>query len=487
MKVHSIARRLIIAVLLVELLSAACVTGVALIYERHAHFRSFDVMLRGRADSILGAVQDAEDTDDNVMLDKGDFEVPGEDVYEVRDQKGRLLGRSQNWAGASAGLLATRSERALKLTVNGKNYRGIVLHGLRMVDPGDKGGGILRRVTVFYASPTRRVWSAVMGAVRFYALASLLLMAVTGVAMAWLLHRGLAPLRSLAAAASGVSVNSWRFETPENVKATVELAPLAQAIESALRRLEESFSRQRQFTGDAAHELKTAVAVVKSSLQLLSMKRRDVEQYRAGLETCLADCERMEEIVRKMLALGRFDHMGARGAEARASADLGQCIRQAEEQFRSFAELRGVGVSLRLEEPLLAALPPDEAALLVSNLLLNSLQHSGRGSLVTVSGRREGDRVEMVVRDHGEGIDPADLPHVFERFYRGDPSRNRSTGGTGLGLSISKAIVEAANGEIHLASEVGVGTTVTVRLPPAQTGPEATAGEFAASAILPSA
>jgi len=195
----------------------------------------------------------------------------------------------------------------------------------------------------------------------------------------------------------------------------------------------------------------------------------------------------MEEIVRKMLALGRFDHMGVRGAEARASADLGQCIRQAEEQFRSFAELRGVGVSLRLEEPLLAALPPDEAALLVSNLLLNSLQHSGRGSLVTVSGRREGDRVEMVVRDHGEGIDPADLPHVFERFYRGDPSRNRSTGGTGLGLSISKAIVEAANGEIHLASEVGVGTTVTVRLPPAQTGPEATAGEFAASAILPSA
>jgi signal transduction histidine kinase len=487
MKRYSIARRLIVTVLLVELLSAACVTGVALIYERHAHFRSFDVMLRGRADSIFGAVQDAEDPDDNVMLDKGDFVIPREDVYEVRDEKGRLLGRSQNWAGASAGLLAAKSDQPVRLTVNGKHYRGTVLHGLRMIDPGDKAGGILRHVTVLYASPTRRVWNAVMGAVRFYALASLLLMAVTGVAMAWLLHRGLAPLRALAAEAAGVSVNSWRFETPENVKATAELAPLAQAIENALRRLEESFSQQRQFTGDAAHELKTAVAVVKSSLQLLSMKPRDVEQYRAGLETCLADCERMEEIVRKMLMLARFDQIGVPAEGTGASADLGQCIRQVEEQFRTVAELRGVGVSLRLYEPLFVALPSDEAALLVSNLLLNSLQHSGKGSRVTVSGSREEDRVEMIVRDEGEGIDPAALPHVFERFYRGDPSRNRSTGGTGLGLSISKAIVEAAKGDIHLTSEVGVGTTVTVRLPPGQPGPAAQAGEFASSATHPSA
>lgn len=491
MKRYSIARRLIVMVLLVELLSAICVTGVALVYERHAHFRAFDIMLRGRADSVFGAVQDAEDPDDNVMLDKGDFEVPAEDVYEVRDEKNHVVGRSQNWSGVDPTLVASGHEpnrdQTVKLNINGMRYRGIVVHGLRLIDPGDKGGGIQRHVTVLYASPTRRVWRAVMGAVRFYALASLVLMAVTGVAMAWLLHRGLAPLRALAAEAAKVSASSWRFEPPEEVRATSELAPLTQAIENALQRLEESFAQQRRFTGDAAHELKTAVAVVKSSLQLLSMKPRAAEQYRAGLEKCQADCERMEEIVGKMLTLARFENVDGHPSRIAVSADLSQCISQAEEQFRSMAELRGVRVLLDLQHSLPVALSSEEATLLISNLLLNGLQHSGRGTQIGISAHQNGGWVDLVISDQGQGIDSAALPHVFERFYRGDPSRNRNTGGTGLGLSICKAIVDAARGEIQLSSEPGVGTSVLVRLPVSESVSPMLAAGYASSAILPSA
>ena len=487
MRRYSIVGRLIVSVLLLELLSAVCVAGVALVYERHAHFRSFDVMLHGRADSVIGAVQDAEDAEDNVMLDKGDFAVPAEDVYEVRDEKNHLLGRSQNWAGADPALLASSRDRTVKLWINGRHYRGVLVHGLRLVDPGDKGGGIPRHVTVLYASPTRRVWKAVMGAAEFYALASLLLMAVTGVAMTWVLKRGLIPLRVLAAEAAKVSSQSWRFATPDNVRATVELAPLADAIESALARLEQAFSRQRRFTGDAAHELKTAVAVVKSSLQLLSMKPRDVHHYRAGLERCQADCARMEEIVGKMLTLARVENNEGQAKPAPAYADFEQCILQTEEQFRSMAELRGVQVRLQLQGPLTVALSPEESALLVSNLLLNALQHSGRGTRVTVSAREIDGRVEFVVSDQGDGIDPMALPHVFERFYRGDPSRNRNTGGTGLGLSICKAIVDASGGAILLESEVGSGTAVTVRLPVSEVGVAAPAEAVSGSRILPSA
>jgi signal transduction histidine kinase len=490
MKSYSIARRLIVMVLLVELLSAICVTGVALVYERHAHFRAFDIMLRGRADSVFGAVQDAEDPDDNVMLDKGDFEVPAEDVYEVRDEKNHVVGRSQNWSGADPALVVSghkpNRDQTVKLDINGMRYRGIVVHGLRLIDPGDKGGGIPRHVTVLYASPTRRVWRAVMGAVRFYALASLVLMAVTGVAMAWLLHRGLAPLRALAAEAAKVSASSWRFEPPEEVRATLELAPLTQAIENALQRLEESFAQQRRFTGDAAHELKTAVAVVKSSLQLLSMKPRAVEQYRAGLEKCQADCERMEEIVGKMLTLARFENVDGRPSRIALSADLGQCIIQVEEQFRSMAELRGVRVLLDLQDSPIA-LSSEEATLLISNLLLNGLQHSGRGTQIDISVHRNGGWVDLVISDQGQGIDSAALPHVFERFYRGDPSRNRNTGGTGLGLSICKAIVDAARGEIRLSSEQGAGTSVRVRLPVSESVSSILSEGYVSSAILPSA
>ena len=100
MKTRSIAFKLIAAVLAVELASAILVVLLAFGYERHAHFRSFDVMLRGRADSVLAAVQDAEDVGDNVMLDLRDVQVPNDDVYEVWDGRGHMLGRSDNWLGS---------------------------------------------------------------------------------------------------------------------------------------------------------------------------------------------------------------------------------------------------------------------------------------------------------------------------------------------------------------------------------------------------
>src|SRR3569833_901960 len=99
---NSIALRLIAAVLLVEFVSAVLVILLAWEYERHTHFRSFDIMQRNRADSVLGAVQDAEDVGDNVMLDLADLHVPPEDVYEVWDGSGQLLGRYANWLGSAA-------------------------------------------------------------------------------------------------------------------------------------------------------------------------------------------------------------------------------------------------------------------------------------------------------------------------------------------------------------------------------------------------
>ena len=99
MKRRSLSRRLISSVLLVELSSRWPSSLWRLVYERHAHLRSFDIMLQGRADSLLGAVQDAEDPGDNVMLDRTGLQLPSEDIYEVRDSNGRLLGRSPNWQG----------------------------------------------------------------------------------------------------------------------------------------------------------------------------------------------------------------------------------------------------------------------------------------------------------------------------------------------------------------------------------------------------
>jgi len=455
---------MIVIVLLVELVSAVCVTGLALIYERHAHFRSFDIMLRGRADSVLGAVQDAEDTQDNVMLDKADLDLPKEDIYEVRDEGGRLLGRSPNWTGPPDSL-ANAKDGFVPIKVNHRHYRVLKLHGLRVVDPGEKGGGHPRHVTIVYGSPTRRVWHAVFGAVRFYASASLLLLIITGLLMAWLLHRGLSPLRELAAEASGVSVHAWQFTPPERAKLTKELAPLTEALEAVLQRLEHSFLQQRHFVSDAAHELKTAVAVVKSSLQLLGIKERSAEEYREGLERCLADCSRMEDLVAKMLTLARVENFDASSESAPQVSDLTHCTRQMVDQLESVAELRRIRMTFPAQAHVVVALSENECSLLLSNLLMNALQHSSAGSRVEISLEQQLPFAELRIADQGEGIDSEALPHVFERFYRGDPSRNRNTGGTGLGLAICHAIVQRVKGNIDISSELGRGTIVTVRVP----------------------
>ncbi|HUA99478.1 MAG TPA: ATP-binding protein [Terracidiphilus sp.] len=463
---RSIAFRLITAVLAVELLSSLLVGFLSLGYERHIHFEAFEVMLRGRADTVLGAVEDAEDPSDNVILNRADLHLPKDDVYEAYDDRGRLLGRSQNWQGTDGP--PAEKHKMLHLVINGRHYALVVRHGVRTTDPNEHGGGKIHRITVLYGGSTERVWHAINGAVEFYALGSVLLLLVTGPLIAWLLHRGLLPLRQLAALAAHVSVDSWQFSPPASARATPELAPLTHAVESVLQRLERSFTQQRVFVSDAAHELKTAVAVVKSSLQLLGLRPRSPSEYQAGIERTLADTQRLEELVAKMLTLARVENSAAGGA-APVETDLAECLKRAVEELGTVAELRRV--KTKVDAPAgecRVGLTEEDCSLLLSNLLLNALQHSPLESNVNLRlavKPEEKPVAELIVEDHGDGIDASALPHIFDRFYRGDPSRTRSTGGAGLGLAICKAIVERAGGTIAITSRLGEGATVTVIFP----------------------
>ena len=484
MKSYSLTRRLITMVLLVELASALMVSGVALVYERHMHFRSFDILLRGRADSLLGSVQDAEDAEDNVMLDGSEVSLPAEDIYEVTDATGRVVGSSKNWPGEEN--LRTRGEssrethrtdagtleeqRFFRTAVGRESYRVIEIKGLRVVDSGDKDGGVRRYVTVYYGAPVDRLWRDIERTVGFYAGSSLFVLAITGLLMSWLLNRGLAPLRELASTAASVSVASWSFNPPESARATRELQPLIAALESVLRGLEQSFEKQKRFVGDAAHELKTGVAVVKSSIQLLNMKPRKQADYQAGLERCLEDCVRMEEMVAQMLTLARVEEELSTPPEL-TQTDAHYAIRELMSQLQPMADNKRISITvgdpdhLVWSEPVIVQIEPSQFKLLMSNLLVNALQHSPLDSIVRVGIKVEESLAEIDLYDSGEGIEASTLPTIFDRFSRGDPSRSRHTGGTGLGLAICKAIVDRFKGSIEILSEPGVGTQVKVLLP----------------------
>jgi signal transduction histidine kinase len=462
-KLYSLTRRLITAVLLVEFCSVLALISIASGHEAVSNFRALDVMLRGRADTLLGAVQDAEDPQDNVMLDGTQGLMPKRDIYIVRDELGRLLG-SQNWPGGEQVAASNDTREFRDLTIQGIHYRVVRVYGLRMVDPGDKGGGVARHVVILYGSRTHPVWERIRNTIVFYSCAGLILLILTGFVLFYLLRRGLEPLYELAEQASQISVKSWNLGTSSQARHVRELAPLVSAIESSLNGLEQSFTQQRQFVSDAAHELKTSVAVIKSSLQLLTMRSRSAKEYEAGLERVQLDSNRMEELVATMLTLARLeDEM--QPPQTLQSVDLSEVLRDVTEQFQTLAEINQIRLAVRTNGPALVFADPDQLSVLCSNLLQNALQHSTSGSEVRAIVLVRESSAELRIEDDGHGIEPEILPHVFDRFYRGDPSRSRRTGGTGLGLAVSKAIVLRCHGSIRLESKPGYGTSAVVILP----------------------
>ena len=465
MRKSSLSRQLVGGVLLAELVCAALFSGVAITHEMHGRRRAFDIMLRGRADSVLGAVRDAEDPEDNVTVDPAELVLPNQDVYEVLNPTGKVVGRSPHAADAAlASLGSSHKPGYFNFTVEEEHYRAIHFDGMRVIDREEDKGGLRRPVTVLYAAPTRDLWHQAIEAVQFYVAASGLLLAGTGIALVWFLRRRLSPLQELAQIAGRVSASAWDFLPPAAVLRTSELAPIALSIEALLKGLRQSFERQRQLTGDAAHELKTSIAVVKSSLQLLAMNPRTTAQYETGLEGLLLDTERMEDLANRMLALARLEESPM---EVHESSDLRSALRATADRLRPLAELKEVLLETSDGSPCLVAMQADDAEVLCSNLVLNALQHSLRFGRVAAAIESHDGSIRLRVTDKGEGIPDAALPHVFDRFYRADRSRSRISGGAGLGLSICKAIVDRSHGSIEIQSTMGVGTEVTVILPAA--------------------
>jgi signal transduction histidine kinase len=460
LKQYSLRRRLIAAVLALECGLVLGLSGATLLYLWREQLRSFDLMVRGRADSLLGQVHDAEDPNDNVAINLGALDLRGSDLWMARDEGGRTLAQSGAWSSEALSRFGTK-QAPHDFRVRGKTMRGLVLHGVRQIDAEDGSPGIARPVTIYYAAPLRPVYEATLRAAEFLVAASLLLLLLTAGVLALLLRRGLAPLEELSRAAAEMTPKHPRFDAPESAQATTELAVLARALESATRRLEEAFVQQQVFVNDAAHELKTAVTIIKSSLQLLASRPRSTREYARGLETCMTDCARMEELVQRMLQLARFEREPARGS---AECDVAEVARDVAAHMERLAEIRGVALAVQAPISAPTRLEHDACASLLANLLLNAVQHTPEGGSVTAR-ILTGAEVTIEVRDTGRGIAPEDLPHLFERFWRGDHSRARSTGGAGLGLSICKAIVDSCGGEIAVSSRLGEGTCVTVKLP----------------------
>lgn len=277
----------------------------------------------------------------------------------------------------------------------------------------------------------------------------------------WIASRAIRPIDDISATAAKISGGdlSQRISVANTDN---ELGRLAGVLNATFAQLETAFARQRQFTSDAAHELRTPVAVMLTQVQSALTKERSGAEYRETIEACQRAAQRMRRLTESLLTLARLEA----GPEAinRIRFDLAVTIRECVGLIGPLAAEHGVELICEIP-PLEWEGDPERLAQVLTNLLTNAIQYNQPPGEVRVTARSSAGAIELTVADTGVGISAADLPHVFERFFRADKSRTGSTGHAGLGLAISKAIIEAHGGTIELTSQPGAGTTVTVRLP----------------------
>ena len=224
----------------------------------------------------------------------------------------------------------------------------------------------------------------------------LVLLLIVSAVAAWGVRRGLEPLRELAAQAGTISVLNWEFQPPAEASLAKELAPLTGAIETVLERLQESFRQQRDFTSDAAHELKTSVAIVKSTLQSLLQRPRPESEYRAGLEGLLEDCGRLEDLLGSLLRLARIEQ----GPENGVTRELGvteitSTCEAAVSRIQSLAEARNIHIELVAPQEIHLQGDPEDLEVIWVNLLENAVQYSPAGSNVVIHVERESSGTGM--------------------------------------------------------------------------------------------
>lgn len=224
----------------------------------------------------------------------------------------------------------------------------------------------------------------------------------------------------------------------------------------------ESWNRQRRFVADASHELKTPLAVILANLQILerSKSERPAADQR-WIDSTAEEAERMNGLVKDLLELARTDEnsVGDKGGAFQATdVDLSSIADTVSLQFDAVAFEHGCGLETDIAEDVHVTGDPILLERLVKSLIENACKYAESGTDVLVALERSGSHARFSVTNQGVPIDPEDLPHIFDRFYRSDKARSRETGGFGLGLAIAKGIVDAHHGKIWATSTAEAGT-----------------------------
>ncbi len=330
------------------------------------------------------------------------------------------------------------------------------------------------RVEVTLSDPYTFRATAIANVTGLLAIIGLLALGVSVVVAAGLARRFTMPLRRLTEASRGLAEGDLTRRVPSDaVRAgPSEMAELALAFNTMAGRVQESVElirhdrdRSRDFLADVSHELRTPIAALRTFNDLLRERAGTDPAARAEfLESSGGQIERLDWLAQNLLELSKLDS-GLVLLELRPD-DLRATVEQAVEQAAAAALRRGVELAAHLPDgPLRIRHDAVRVGQVVGNLVANAIKFTFRGGRVDVDVRSDSDGARIVVTDTGVGIHAAELPRIFERFYRGAQASEARGSGSGLGLAIVRSIVDMHGGSVVVESRVGIGSTFTVWLP----------------------
>lgn len=285
----------------------------------------------------------------------------------------------------------------------------------------------------------------------------------------WLSGRALGPVDQIIDEAQAIDPANLaaRLSVPTSGD---ELQRLSETLNQMLSRVERSVLRVRRFTADASHELRAPMTLIYTAAQFALRRDRSADELKDALRRILREAKRCTELINQLLLLARSD-AGSSRMEL-VSTDLAALIAEVVSEVNMLAADKGLNVSTNLPgRTLLAAVEEHSFRRMLLILLDNAIKYTPAGGSATIDLIDNASGPAISVADTGAGISPAELPFIFDRFWRADKVRSREAGGIGLGLAIAREIAQVHGAELTVESSVGHGSTFTVRLPQTEEQP----------------
>lgn len=468
----SFRKRLALAhVSAIVVVMAIAAFGSYLVFSRNVH-RELDAALLALAETEMGMLLSAGEGDTVIVHEA----PPGpgapsfvrlDRLVQIVDAEGRVLARSANLGEAQLPIPPVLRERLAAGETVFETLNGFGEEPTRMVSvpvpqgASGKGAWLAVQVAGSLDDVNRTV---AMASVLFLILGGALLLAL-GAAGALITRRAFGAIDDVVQQAHRIGDANLGERLP-HPGTNDEIGRLVDTLNDMLARIEHGMEAQRRFTSDASHELRSPLSRLRTELELALRRPREPAAYVETLHSSLEEVESLTLLVEELLVLARLDAGQERDAVETVSLNL--LAEEAVRRLEPMARERRLELLLEPAQPVAARVARGAASLALANLLDNALKFSPAGTTVRVSLRADVEANDAVisVSDRGPGIRGDELPHLFERFYRGATARSdEKTPGLGLGLALSQAVVHAHGGRIEAANESGGGARFDMRLP----------------------